>query len=280
MKDETGNSGYLGMRDGDLDDKPYAKYWNPDMRPLPDHVRNALLRDVEPAEFGFELGGADLLLEPGYLPMETGYTRLSNGQFQVCVLTEMPGVTAEMIDWWFGWHYMENERYKLWHPRAHLSQGAERMVGDDPDLTDREKYLHNPNYASEYVGGDVYDLVLTFSEPSDYLDADRFESAGIGTAICGTVGYQGKGLDIGQLIHLIRSTDDGVEMRSRFWLGNISVTRLKENGVINRIVGTGMVARRATPTTLGRDMLVHCASEMNHLAGFLPSIYADYHPTG
>lgn len=34
------------MRDGDLDDKPYAKFWNPDMHPLPDHVRNALLRDV------------------------------------------------------------------------------------------------------------------------------------------------------------------------------------------------------------------------------------------
>lgn len=61
-------------------------------------------------------------------------------------------------------------------------------MGDDPDLTDRDKHLHNPNYASEYVGGDVYDLVLPFSEPSDHLDADQFESAGTGTAICGIVG--------------------------------------------------------------------------------------------
>ena len=29
---------------------------------------------------------------------------------------------------------------------------------------------------------------------------------------------------------------------------------------------------------MGRDMTVHCAMEMNHLAGFLPALYADYHP--
>jgi hypothetical protein len=25
-----------------------------------------------------------------------------------------------MVDWWFGWHGEEPQRYKLWHPRAHL----------------------------------------------------------------------------------------------------------------------------------------------------------------
>jgi hypothetical protein len=27
------------------------------------------------------------------------------------------------------------------------------------------------------------------------------------------------------------------------------------------------------PETSGRDLLVHCAQEMNHLAGFLPELY-------
>lgn len=80
------------------------------------------------AEFGLDLSEADLLLESGYRPMDTGYTRLSNGQFRVSVLTKMPGVTAEMIDWWFGWHCIE-VGYELWHPRAHLSRAADRMVG-------------------------------------------------------------------------------------------------------------------------------------------------------
>jgi hypothetical protein len=34
---------YLGMRPGDLDKKWYAKYWNPKMAPLPDHIKEAVL---------------------------------------------------------------------------------------------------------------------------------------------------------------------------------------------------------------------------------------------
>lgn len=268
---------YLGMRGGDLDGKPYAKYWNPEMGPLPDHVQRALINGAEAQEFGFEVAEANQLLEPGYLPMETGYTRLGNGQVFVSCLTRMPGVTAEMIDWWFGWHYMEDQRYKLWHPRAHLSQEAERMVGDDPDLSDREKYLHNPNYVSEYVGGDKYDLVLALTDASELLDVGRFETAGVGTAICGTVGYADRGINFGLLVHMIRATDDGAEMRSRFWLGNIEIRRFKDDGFVNRMVGSQLVAKR-TPMTMGRDMLVHVASEMNHLAGFLPDLYRDNHP--
>ena len=139
---------YLGMRSGDLDDKAYAKYWNPDMGPMQDHVQQALMHGIEAAELGLPIAEANQLLEPGYLPLESGYTRLSNGQIFVATLTEMAGVSGKMIDWWFGWHYMESHRYKLWHPRAHLLNRAERMIGDDPGLSDRDKYLANPNHQS------------------------------------------------------------------------------------------------------------------------------------
>ena len=33
----------------------------------------------------------------------------------------MPGVTPQMWEWWFGWHGSDSRRYKLWHPRAHVS---------------------------------------------------------------------------------------------------------------------------------------------------------------
>ncbi|MGH0033831.1 MAG: DAPG hydrolase family protein [Myxococcota bacterium] len=271
---------YLGMRPGDLDGKSYAKYWNPEMGPLPEHVQRALMHGVEAAELGFPVSEAGRLLEPGYLPLENGFTRLDDGQVFVSVLTRMPGVTSRMIDWWFGWHFMESQRYKLWHPRAHLSNRAERMVGDDPGLSDREKYLGNPNYVSEYVGGDRLDIVITFSEASDFFDVSRFRAAGVGTAICGVVGFQSSPLAFALLIHLIRETDDGCEMRSRFWLGRIAVRGLPAAGALGRIAGSRFVARRAVPIGLGRDMVVHCAAEMNHLAGFLPELYADHHAGG
>ena len=81
----------------------------------------------------------------------------------------MPRVTAPMIDWWFGWHAMESQRYKLWHPRAHLANRMERMIGDDPGLSDREKYLHNPNYVTEYIGQGRIDITITFSAASDFF---------------------------------------------------------------------------------------------------------------
>jgi hypothetical protein len=33
--------------------------------------------------------------------------------------------------------------------------------------------------------------------------------------------------------------------------------------------------RRAIPDQVGLDLLRHCAEEMNHLARFLPALYAD-----
>ncbi|MFX1295118.1 MAG: DAPG hydrolase family protein [Promethearchaeota archaeon] len=33
---------------------------------------------------------------------------------------ELPGVTPEMIDWWWD-HIDTTERYKLWHPKDHIS---------------------------------------------------------------------------------------------------------------------------------------------------------------
>jgi len=270
---------YLGMRRGDLDEKPYAKYWNPEMGPLQEQVQRALMHGIEASELGFPVTQADLLLEPGYLPLENGFTRLANGQVFVAVLTKMPRVTSKMIDWWFGWHYMESQRYKLWHPRAHVLNRAERMIGDDPGLSDREKYLHNPNYVTEYVGGDLLDISIAFSEASDFLDVSRFEAVHVGTAICGVVSYQSSPLVFGLIIHLIREAEDGCEMRSRFWLGKIELKGVPAAGLLSKITGSRFVAKRAVPIQLGRDMVVHCAAEMNHLASFLPDLFADHHPS-
>jgi len=274
MSDEI----YLGMNSGDLDGKPYAKYWNPEMKPLPAHVQDALLVGIEASELGMPITEANQLLEPGYLPLETGYTRLDNGQIFVAILHKMPGVNGKMIDWWFGWECQETQRYKLWHPRAHQVASSKKMNGDDPNLLDREKYLHNPNYVTEYVGNESMALEITFYEPSDFfLDESRFKAANISTAICGKVGIQNTPVNFGLLIHLIRETEDGCEMRSRFWLGRVEIEGLPTGGSLNRIANTKLVAKHAAPNQLGRDMVVHCAMEMNHLASFLPDLYADYH---
>ena len=41
------------------------------------------------------------LLEPGYLPFESGYRDLGDGRKVVAALTRMPGCRAKMVHWWF-----------------------------------------------------------------------------------------------------------------------------------------------------------------------------------
>lgn len=268
---------YLGMRPGDLDGKPYAKYWNPDMRPLPEEVRDAVLHGPEAAELGFPITQADRLVDRGELPLENGTTRLTSGETFVAVRTPMPDVTGAMFEWWMGWHTLEAQRYKLWHPRAHLDNGTKEMRADDPSLSDREKY-RTTHYVTEYIGAAIQKLTITFGDPAQFFGrTSEFAANGTTAMVCGTVGLQQAPVTIGRLIHQIREVPGGSEMRSRFWLGRPEIRGVGRAGRLGRLVGADALARRAAGPDLGRDMIVHCALEMNHLARFLPALYADYH---
>jgi len=273
-----GQTKYLGMKSGDLDGKAYAKYWNPVMQPLQPQVAQAVVHGAEASALGFTIDQADLLKESGYLPLENGTTRLETGQIFVAVQTHMPRVTGEMFEWWMGWHYMENQRYKLWHPRAHLANGTKEMKGDDPALSDREKYL-TTHYVTEYVGNRCEAITITFEEPEVYFsDPSGFRGNGITATVCGRVGLQRAPITIGTLIHQIREVEGGSEMRSRFWLARPELRGFESESWVNKAFGSKWIAGGLLGANIGRDMVVHCGMEMNHLAGFLPDLYADYHP--
>jgi len=268
---------YLGMRDGDLLGKRYAGYWNPIMQPLQEQVAHAVLHGPEASELGFGIEQADLLVDPGYLPLENGTTKLGSGEIFVAVLTKMPGITGAMFEWWMGWHTMEHQRYKLWHPRAHIANGTKEMKGDHPQLSDREKYL-TTHYVTEYVGSTRQEITISFSDPEEYFSrTSAFAENGITATICGTVGLQRAPVTVGRLIHQIREVEGGSEMRSRFWLAKPEVRGVRRASLLGRLFSSNFVVKRIIDQDLGRDMLVHCGMEMNHLASFLPALYSDYH---
>lgn len=59
---------------------------------------------------------AKVLLTNPYLPMEAGYAMNSDGMYHVAGHTYMPGVTGQMIDWWFGYvsYFEESRNMELW----------------------------------------------------------------------------------------------------------------------------------------------------------------------
>ena len=270
---------YLGMRAGDLEGKPYARYWRQDMAPLSDAISQALLQSPYPADYGFSIPDCQQLLQPGYLALENGYTQLANGEMFVAVKTPMPGVSGQMIDWWFGWHSHESQRYKLWHPHAHMKAVLQTPSEDRPDLPDRERYLGNTSYVDEYIGDKILRLAIQFKPPSHFgLTEPALAEAGIQTAVCAEVGPARGPLNIGKLVHLIRETPDGCEMRSRFWLGKVFLRKRSSSHLLNRLLSPSWATRLVMGRKHGHDMVVHCAMEMAHLASFLPSLYRDYHP--
>ena len=66
-------------------------------------------------------------------------------------------------------------------------------------------------------------------------------------------------------------------MRSRFWLAKPEVKGIRSESLMGRLFSSNFIVKRLVDQDLGRDMVVHCGMEMNHLASFLPALYSEYH---
>jgi hypothetical protein len=231
---------------------------------------------LQPPSRGLPLRDAGALLEPGYLELENGYARLDDATLYVAVHTPMPGVTGEMIDWWFAWHGEDSARYQLWHPRDHLcARWREPFTWAGGERAEWQRlYRGNVSEVDEYVGSQLMRLSIAFAEPDAYLDVSRFEASGTETAICGRTWSRKENVAAGHLVHQIRRTPDGVEMRSRFWLADFDA---KEHPLIRpalrSLLNSRPMRRTLVRDGVGRDLLLHCAEEMTHLAEFLPDLF-------
>lgn len=207
-----------------------------------------------------QLSEANDLLAPGHLELESGYKRLADGTLHVAAWTTMFGCKGRMVEWWFG--FLETtEQYKWWHPRDHVWcewVGCERGVG---------RFVGGTHRVHEYIGGELQKLKIHFRDAAEYLDVDRFPEAGVSAAVCGRVGPLDAPIWAGHLIHLVRDTDYGCEMRSRFWLGDIDPPGLAPDPEARA---------NLFPDTVGTGLLRHCHEEMSYLAGFLPELYAKH----
>lgn len=261
---------YLGYRSDDAN-TPFGKFFKPEMGPLPRHVVEALQHGLQGGMALLALGDAGSLADDGYQQTENGYGVLEDGSYQVSVRTDMPGVTPAMWSWWFGWHGCDTRRYKLWHPRAHLS--AAWKDGDDSGRQGAQRYIGRWSMISEYIGSTRLNGAIQFVEPAAM---GWPTDSGDAVAICARLGAGDAPVDVGWFVHHVRSTHGGSEMRSRFWMGGPHIAVRNAPGVASRAVRPIASRMLGNPEASGRNLLVHCAQEMNHLAGFLPELYAAF----
>lgn len=215
------------------------------------------------------------LFKPGYLPAEQGYSILPDGGGYIANYVRMPGVTVEMIDWWFIWHFIAppsvprengNLRYKIWCPKEHWDTGVDeaglRQYLDE-SIPMRERRYGPTNFIVESVDGtgvNMMEIAAQSFHPSKFgLDVNELNRPEMGTLL--TAYIQVGSPNVG--IHYYRPIPGGVELRTRYWMGY-------------ELQDAKLVRRPGGPTEeLVRQFTLHNMTEYPHLASFLPSLYAE-----
>ncbi|KAH9233190.1 hypothetical protein K456DRAFT_37174 [Colletotrichum gloeosporioides 23] len=261
-----------------MKDKLYAKYCHRELylyADIPQYIREQM-----PAEGVLPIGDSPRLLEPGYHKHENGWRMLPDGTAYVTSRTRFPGSTGDMVRWWFWWHSVEPERYALWFPYDHLSARstyADRL--HRTDLSHTQKWLGSTHRVTEFIGSQKMTVHIHFVDPAQYdLPWDKLKAAGYEAAVCAEL-RDGllPNLKIGDFLHLWRKTEDGLELRSRYWLGggiHYKVMGMKVG--IDYLAGALGFKKRMAGENIAYEHFIHDQTEFTNLASFLPDLYGDY----
>jgi phloretin hydrolase len=255
---------------------PYSGYYYMKPAPVPEKTLDRLSRGPMHPGDALPFERINELLEPGYAVEETGYCIMPDGTGYAAMLTPMPGVTGAMLDWWFAWHPLEDLRYRIWYPGAHIANRAEfpgRLV--QKSLPFKERYMNNTNYPVEDIGTGIEELSIRFVPPEEFNFATAcFERARVATVLCAIVGWPARKLQHTRMVHFVRNTANGVEMRSRFWIGyRIRWTGSGADSILNRALNTRTLKGLLIKMNVARSMAYHCAQEYANLASILPPLY-------
>lgn len=294
--------------------KPYAHYFHTAPLYVRREALEAIPRPLrDPAQDVLPLAQIRQLLlpEPGPSalqgeqgrrpPAENGWYAFPDGTGYVASRTQFPGCTAEMIEWWFWWHSVEAERYALWYPYNHAAvrstyatattsaftprakrdarTGRAMPLLERDDLPHRQRWLGSTHTVGEFIGPTYMSLRIEFKEPS-YFGLGTWEelrAAGYETAVCGVLWDEKLPMKVGDMIHLWRRNGDGLELKSRYYLGHqvyVDVLGLKIS--VDKLGGWLGIKRLQAGDKVAYEQFLHDQTEFTNLASFLPDIYQEF----
>jgi len=214
------------------------------------------------------------LLDPAELPGECGWCMLPDGCGYVAMRTPMPGVTGEMVDWWFDWHPRDPVRYRVWHPLAHERNSVEPAAA--PGAKPYWGTVHHP---VEDIGTGTVHARIAFHRPEALgFSPGALEQPGVAAIVAGFAGDDRRRMQHTKMVHVFLRTDDGVVLRSRFWLGAVLRPYVPEPlaGLLARALNRPAVRRRLLPPAAPRALARHCAEEYANLAALLPELHMQF----
>ena len=250
--------------------QPYSKYYYKDMAKIPQEDLDLVnAGPIDPSK-ALPISQAARLLDDGYLETETGFCRMPDGSGFAATKVFMPGVTTEMIDWWFNWHPLEGLRYAIWCPVAHDGISAKTP---EAHLDSSGTPLHTRNIGKIHYPIEGFDLKgaqkieIAFYSPSIFgITDEQANDSSLSTFEIATCSNLKPRMPINIFFHAIREVEGGIEYRSRYWL--------------KYTVKDGKACKGSSPLPtkdqiyyMARCNCIHSLTEYNNLASILPSLY-------
>ena len=234
----------------------YMTLKNPDLDP---GIENILQNKSQISKVDYK--DVNRIFEEEILQNEIGFVELKNGDYLAAMKTAMPDVNAAMARWWFWWHVQEKERYQIWYPGEHLSTSyaaRNKRYFTKPFA----EFEENTVYPVERVGKKTIPLSIRFVHPRNFgISESNIQKAEKGFLLCGFVGVLKGLIQHTKMLHYFKPAGKGVELISRFWLGN-GLPRILKSIAANR--------------NQAYEMAKHCSIEYNRLGRILPQLYKTY----
>lgn len=251
-------------KDIDMTATPYADFYQRDMATPNQDAWKIMagaplkLNQVTPVTQRFDL------LKSGYLPGEIGYASLPDGSAYLANYLYMPGVTTDMLHWWFAWHGLDSARYIIWNKKKHFgvtSNQHERLK--DTKLPYEQRIWGVTHTVCEDTGNGPENITLQFKSP-EAMGFSKTELAASSTDIISTANGS-----TAVMLHTARNLPMGVELRSRFWLG-YQIDMATKQPV--KLIPDG----QSVPIAIAQNLGFHSIEEMSNLATILPQLYQQF----
>ncbi len=225
---------------------------------MPPEIRVVLDANVPVSLTAFE--DKNNILTDEALQREVGFSRFHNGSYIVSMTCPMPGITPDMIRWWFWWHAQENLRYKIWFPGEHYGISTARKDRTYFSQKTLPAFRPNTHYPIERIGKLILPLKIEFISPEDFgFSPERMQKNEIPLIVCGHVGAMYGLVRHTEMAHIFKQTEDGLLLISRFWLG-----QTLKNPLLRKAMLTDKTAK---------GMAEHCCVEYRNLTEILPRLY-------
>ena len=229
--------------------------------PIPPEILAALEAKTPVTFTPFERKN-EILSNPA-LQAQTGFVRGPEGNYLVSMVCPMPGVTPEMIRWWFWWHAKASLRYRIWFPGEHFGISTARRNRAYFAAERLPEFEPNVHYPVERIGKLILPLKIAFVSPESFgFSAAEMRKACVPLIVCGHVGAVYGLVKHTEMAHIFKQTEEGLTLVSRFWLG-----QTLKNPLLRKAILTDETAR---------GMAAHCCVEYRNLARILPALYQTY----